>query len=180
MHTFLLKPTLTQECRHLDTRYSWLSWSTHITTLTPCQSQLYAHVPVSHLLTTLSEIVAHQTLPWMINYCTQGMPGKSTTGHSHQLIFLKDKSAPMVLPLPTTGLSLHLPAQSNYRLSELSMMDGCGSGFMHFLEFGPALHLKVSCQANWLTTRPIKMPDILNNGSFVKESTEGLFYQEPV
>lgn len=29
-------------------------------------------------------------------------------------------------------------------------------------------------------TRLIKTPDVLNNGAFVKESTEGLFHQEPV
>lgn len=39
---------------------------------------------------------------------------------------------------------------------------------------------KVSSQADWLMTRPIKVAHVLNNAAFVEESSEGLFHQEPV
>lgn len=119
--------------------------------------------PASHLVTTLSELVADHTLLWTINCCTHNLPGQVATGHSYQLIFVMDKSPP-ALSVPTTGM----PSSS------LRWIHGL------FWEGMCLLYHKVSSQADWLMTRLIKTPDVLNNGAFVKESTEVLFHQEPV
>ena len=63
-------------------------------------------------------------------------------------------------PLPTTGA---WPAEDSWALYGIHL-----------------LYHKVSSQADWLMTRPIKTPDVRNNGAFVKESTEGLSHQESV
>lgn len=162
MHTFTLKPRLTWVCRHIEPGYYKLIWSS---THTHIRVSCMLIFPASHLVTTLSELVADHTLLWMINCCTHNLPGQVATGHSYQLIFVTDKSAPpLALSVPTTGM----PSSS------LRWIHGL------FWEGMCLLYHKVSSQADWLMTRLIKTPDVLNNGAFVKESTEVLFHQEPV
>lgn len=93
MHTFMLEPTLMQACGHIDTGYYRGEVSPHKHTQQH-KPVSYMHMyPTSCLVTTLSEIVANQTLLWMINCCTHSMPVEVATGYSYQPIFLKNKSA---------------------------------------------------------------------------------------
>lgn len=154
MHTFTLKPRLTWVCRHIEPGYYQL-----INTYTH-QSQLYAHIPSFSFSDD--------------SFGVSGRPRLTAAHTTYQARWLlaihinssssRTSPPPPALSVPTTGM----PSSS------LRWIHGL------FWEGMCLLYHKVSSQADWLMTRLIKTPDVLNNGAFVKESTEVLFHQEPV
>lgn len=106
----------------------------------------------SCLMMTL-EIVAHQTLPWMINCCTHDMARPGGCWPFISTRFLKDESPPVA---SAWHALLSLAQAKTFRVRR----DREWWQWIHglFLEFVPALYYKVSSEADWLMTRPIKTP----------------------